>query len=250
MSIGARKPVLPVIAVCCVLVGWLVWSAVPALAVAPETPVTEVAGSVGANIAQLNGELNPGGLASNGWYFAYNTNGACLGGGRAGGEGPAEVEKKKVSTEAGGLEPGTPYTYCLVAYNEVGEETPGSRQSFTTSLSQPVVDSESASSVGSSSATLEAQVNPEKQETSCLRFEYGETGAYGSSTPCTASSLGNGFGEQTASALAKLKVGRTYHFRVAVENKSSPAGGTYGPDQTFTTLPLVEGESFSNVELE
>ncbi len=29
---GARKPVLPVIAVCCVLVGWLVWTCVPAVA--------------------------------------------------------------------------------------------------------------------------------------------------------------------------------------------------------------------------
>ena len=38
----ARKPVLPVMVVCCVLVGWLVWVCVPALAAAPETPEVSV----------------------------------------------------------------------------------------------------------------------------------------------------------------------------------------------------------------
>jgi hypothetical protein len=217
---------------------------------APEAPVTEAATSVGANSAALNGELNPGGLASNGWYFAYNTNGACLGGGTAGGEGVAGVEKEHVSTEATGLEPGTLYTYCLVSYNEVGESTPGATQSFTTSVSQPVIDGENASNVGSSAATLEAYVNPEKQATSCLRFEYGETTAYGHTTACYPSSLGDNFGDQTtAASLTGLKLDSTYHFRVVVENSSSPVGGTYGSDQTFTTLRLVESESFSEVKV-
>jgi hypothetical protein len=243
---GARRLALVCSVVVFVLLVCLAASTV-ALA-APEAPVTEPAGSVGANSAVLNGELNPGGLAKAGWYFAYNINGACLGGGTAGGEGVAEVEKKKVSAETAGLEPGTLYTYCLVAYNEVGEETPGSTRSFMTSVSQPEIDSESASSVGSSSARLEAQVNPEKQETSCLRFEYGETAAYGHTTSCNPSSLGEGFGDQTASAsLTGLKISTTYHFRVVVENKSSPAGGTYGADQTLTTLPLVGAVSFTNV---
>jgi hypothetical protein len=230
-----------------VVVLWCLSMGSVALA-APEAPVTEPAGSVGANSAVLSGELNPGSLASDGWYFAYNTNGGCLGGGTAGGGGLTEVEKEKVSAEATGLEPGTNYLYCLVEFNEAGEETAGSAQSFTTSVSQPVVDSEGASGVGSSSATLEAQVNPEKQETSCLRFEYGETKAYGSTTPCNPSSLGEGFGDQTASAgVTGLKVGTTYHFRVVVENKNSPGGGTYGPDRIFATLPLISKVSFSNV---
>ena len=40
MSIGARKPVLPVIVVCAVLVGLLVWACVPAFAAPAEAPET------------------------------------------------------------------------------------------------------------------------------------------------------------------------------------------------------------------
>jgi hypothetical protein len=225
----------------------LLLSSGTALAATPEMPVTEAASSVGANTAVLNGELNASVLAKAGWYFAYNTGGGCLGSDTTARE--AEVEAAdKVSSNVSGLEPSTVYTFCLVAYNEAGEETDGSARTFTTSVSQPVIDGESASGVTSSTATLEAQVNPEKQLTSCVRFEYGETSAYGDSTPCTTSSLGESFGAQTASAsIGRLRANRKYHFRVVVENSSSPAGGTVGPDQIFTTLPLVEGVSFSEV---
>ena len=47
-----------------------------------------------------------------------------------------------------------------------------------------------ASGVGPFGATLEAQVNPEEQETTCVRFEYGTSTAYGSSVPCVNGSLG------------------------------------------------------------
>jgi hypothetical protein len=243
---GSRRLALTGLVMVCVLVGVLFWSAV-ALA-APEKPVTEAAGSVGANTAVLNGELNASILDKAGWYFAYNTGGTCLGGGAtARSEEEAEVSKK-VSADVSGLEPGTTYTVCLVAYNGLGEETEGSPQTFTTGVSQPVIDSEYVSSLGSSTATVEAQVNPEKQLTTCLRFEYGETSAYGSSTPCTPGSLGEAFGDQPASAsLEKLKFDTTYHFRVVVENDSSPSGGTDGPDESFQTLPLLENQAFSAV---
>ena len=113
----------------------------------------------------------------------------------------------------------------------------------------PSVDSEGASGVGPFGATLEAQVNPEEQETTCVRFEYGTSTAYGSSVPCANGSLGSGAEDTPASAvITGLRPGTEYHFRVVVENLSSPLGGTVGPDQTFTT-PLVIGgeESFSEV---
>jgi hypothetical protein len=247
LMMGSRRLVSMGLVSFCVLVGGLSLSGA-ASAAGPEVPLTEAAGSVGANTAVLNGELNPGGLAATGWYFALGKSGGCLGEGTVGGEGPVEVKEERVSAQASGLEPGTSYLFCLVAYNEVGETTVGAAQSFTTGLSQPVVDSEQASAVTRSSGTLEAYVNPEKQATNCLRFEYGETSGYGESAPCTPSSLGEGFGDQGASAnIANLKPGKTYHFRVVVANPSSPAGGTDGPDQNFTTHAAVQGESFSGV---
>jgi hypothetical protein len=114
---------------------------------------------------------------------------------------------------------------------------------------EPVVDSEGASAMGPFGATLEAQVNPGEQETTCVRFEYGTSTAYGSSVPCANSALGSGGEDTLASAIvAGLRPGTEYHFRVVVENLSSPLGGTDGADQSFTT-PLVLGgaESLSRV---
>jgi hypothetical protein len=114
----------------------------------------------------------------------------------------------------------------------------------------PSVDSEGASGVGPFGATLEAQVNPEEQETTCVRFEYGTSAAYGSSVPCANSALGAGSEDQPASAaVTGLKPGTEYHFRVVVGNASSPALlGTDGPDQTFTTPLVIQGGgSFSEV---
>jgi hypothetical protein len=113
----------------------------------------------------------------------------------------------------------------------------------------PVVDSEGASGIGPFGATLEAQVNPEEQETSCVRFEYGTSAAYGSSVQCANGSLGSGTEDQAASgSVTGLRPSTEYHFRVVVENASSPAGGTVGVDQTFTTPAVLGGESFSGVE--
>jgi hypothetical protein len=244
VSLSARSLLVACLSVVCVGVGGVG----VAVAAAPEEPVTETATQVGANSATLNGVLNPGSLAVDGWYFALAKGGACMGEARVGGEGPAEVEARRESSVVDGLEPGTAYAFCLVAYDEGGEETVGAAQAFTTSVSQPVVDGEQAASVARSTATLEAFVDPEKQATSCLRFEYGETTAYGWSVPCVPGSLGDDFGDQTATAsLTGLKPGATYHFRVVVENPSSPAGGTYGSDRSFATHAAIVGESYSGV---
>jgi hypothetical protein len=116
----------------------------------------------------------------------------------------------------------------------------------------PVVDSEGAAGVGPFGATLEAQVNPEEQETTCVRFEYGTSAAYGSSVPCANGSLGSGTEDQAASgSVTGLRPSTEYHYRVVVENASSPAGGTVGVDHTFMTPAVLGGgESFSGVEAE
>ncbi len=208
---------------------------------APETGTAEVKGAT----AILHGTLNPNASAKAGWYFAYNNNGGCTGGRTTPVE--AEVEGKGLaeSVEASGLEPSSTYTYCMVARNKYGSEY-GAAESFTTGSSQPVVEGGSVSSVGISGATLEARVNPEKQETTCVRFEYGETSAYGNSVSCSEASLGSGYGGVQATAVvSNLKPNTAYHFRVVVENPSSPSGGTLGSDETFQTSPLIAGESFS-----
>ena len=170
MSIGARKPVLPVIAVCCVLVG-LVWSAVPALAVAPETPEVSVEALTPPTTAVVHGVLNPGveggpGTFELGTYeFLYKQ-------GKAGceGEGKAPVSpgislgagKEAVTETLSGLSPNTEYSLCLLVRDGIkGEQAAGAPITFKTSASlEAPVTREPAGAVTATTATFEGELNP------------------------------------------------------------------------------------------
>jgi hypothetical protein len=97
-------------------------------------------------------------------------------------------------------------------------------------LVNAVVNTNSATNVTSSSATLNGTVNPNGLTTS-VHFEYGLTTSYGFST---ATHNYNGITTQNVSAnITELSPNTTYHFRVVAIN----GGGTrYGGDRTFTTL--------------
>ena len=187
MSIGARKPVLPVIAVCCVLVGWLVWSAVPALAAAPETPEVSVEALVPPTTAVVHGVLNPGVEGAPGTYelgtyeFLYKQ-------GKAGceGEGKAPTSpgislgagKEAVTETLSGLSPGTEYSLCLLVRDGIkGEDTVSTPVTFTTvpTLEAPVTR-EPASAVTATSATLEGELSPGGTEGGLTyQFDYNNT---------------------------------------------------------------------------
>ena len=171
MSIAARKPVLPVIAVCCVLVGWLVWSAVPAFAVAPETPEVSVEALVPPTTAVVHGVLNPGVEGAPGTYelgtyeFLYKKGKAsCEGESKA----PASPGislgggKESVTETLQGLSPDTEYSVCLLIRNGIkGEQAVSTLATFTTSSSlEAPVTTEPASAVTATTATFEGQLNP------------------------------------------------------------------------------------------
>ncbi len=100
-----------------------------------------------------------------------------------------------------------------------------------------LLESQQASEVEPTSATLGATVNPEGPEVTECHFEYGTSSAYGQSTP-DVQLTGAPFEDQSiGAALSGLSPNTTYHFRAACENAAKEA--TTGPDQTFTTLPAV-----------
>jgi DNA-binding beta-propeller fold protein YncE len=109
----------------------------------------------------------------------------------------------------------------------------------------PNVITEEAAQVEGTSATLKGTVNPNEQEVTECKFEYGETIAYGSSAPCTPSS---GFTEprEVSAKVSGLTNRKLYHFRLVATNKS---GTEKGSDKTFTTetKPTAETEAASLV---
>ena len=114
----------------------------------------------------------------------------------------------------------------------------------------PTAATEPATSVGSSSATLNGTVNPEGHEAH-YSFEYGtEEYNYSNSTPEL--STGNGSSPvKVTGAVTGLSPGTTYHYRIIVDGET---GIVAGADHTFTTTgtpppppPSVEGLTASDI---
>jgi hypothetical protein len=101
----------------------------------------------------------------------------------------------------------------------------------------PVIDGESVSHVGTASATLSAQINPEESATT-YHFEYGPSEAYGSRAPVSEAQVGSGGEDVTVTqALSGLAPGNVYHYRVVA---TSGGGAVDGADMTLKTY-AVEG---------
>jgi hypothetical protein len=101
-------------------------------------------------------------------------------------------------------------------------------------VTPPVVEEAFVSNVASSSATLEAKIDPEGNETT-YRFEYGTSTAYGSSVPVPDGIVGSDTTGVAVSAHPQgLSPYTTYHYRVVavVVSRSETVPGT---DGTFTT---------------
>ena len=95
----------------------------------------------------------------------------------------------------------------------------------------PIVTTTAATTITTSSATLNGTVNPNGVATT-YHFEWGTTTSYGTSS--TTISAGSGSTVVNVSAnISSLAAGAIYHFRVVAANSN---GTTYGGDLTLTTL--------------
>jgi hypothetical protein len=215
------------------------------------TTNTDLPGSITGTTAVLHGDVeDPGSIAGGvGYYFSYNRGSSCVGPGSsestpddggANATGSGDVHEE---TMISGLEVSTTYTVCFVTSSSGGEVFGQPQQLTTSAAASPGLESESASSVGASTATLQAQINPEKEETTCGVFQYlteSEFDASQYATPktvaCEPSSLGEGeTGVSVEAGVAGLQPATRYHYRVLATNHTGTSTGT---DQTFTTLPL------------
>jgi hypothetical protein len=257
-----------VVSLLAVAAGVLWLGCAAALASPPEAPVTEAATEVTASSAKLHGLLNPNAAGEGGGYrftVKRSETNECEPGGFFRPESPALAQghlKEEVSTVVTGLEPNAEYSFCVVASNLSAESTTGLPvQAFQTLPLAPVVDGESArvfefEGFAGSGATLEAQVNPENEQTT-YAFEYSTKEKGGVlEAPIVkvsgASALAAEYGEHTASVpitQSALEAGTTYYYRIVAENAQSKTEGkpVAGPVQSFTTPPSAQTEPVSAV---
>jgi hypothetical protein len=190
---------------------------------------TGAADSITASNATVTGTVNPGGVSTT-YHFEYGTSASY---GLTTPDTDAGNGSSAVSVSAGlsSLTASTTYHYRLVASNADGNSQGADRTFRTASnASAPSVSSVSATGINATGATVRANVTPNRLPTT-VRFEYGTSTSYGTSTADQA--IGDGTSRITVSALVGgLKPNTRYHYRAIA---TSAAGITRGGDRTFTT---------------
>ncbi len=199
--------------------------------------ITEAPSSVEPLGAHLNGKVNPlkGGNAS--CEFVWGTSTAL---GQVAPCEPSEVvdgsSPVAVHATLTGLQSDTTYYYRLQATNQSGTN-PGEPQDHEFTTPGPGLLA-SASDVASTSATLDATVNPHNHPTSYY-FQYGKSTAYESEIPSAPGApLGSGEGRvEVSNHIQGLSPDTVYHYRVVgvSELQAGISTSLVGTDETFTT---------------
>lgn len=198
---------------------------------APPVVVTAEAEQVEGTSATLAGTVNPNGGSVSECYFEYGKTESY--GSKANCASLPKPGDNPVSVSASitGLSEHTTYHFRVVATDST-ETSKGSDRTLTTGP-KPTVVTLAATSLGQTTGTLNATVNPDGASVSTCQFEYGPTNSYGTKVPCSPSSPGAGTSPVAVSAaISGLSANTTYHFRVVASNVSGPS---YGIDTTFTT---------------
>ncbi|MEY3481103.1 MAG: hypothetical protein RIQ71_1878 [Verrucomicrobiota bacterium] len=142
-----------------------------------------------------------------------------------------------VATNLSALTPGTLYNYRVYATNSAGT-TYGTNKTFTTASPLPQVTTTAASFVGTGSANINGEVNPNGLNTS-VYFEWSDrSDVITNATALQSAGAGTTLTNQWA-ALSGLSPDTTYFFRmVGVNATNSTTNKVYGATISFKTLPV------------
>ncbi|MBI1804777.1 MAG: T9SS type A sorting domain-containing protein [Ignavibacteria bacterium] len=212
----------------------------------PPTVTTTAATSVTSSSGTLNGTVNPNGAATTAWFewgtsstlATYtSTTSQSIGSGTS-----------AVSVSAGltGLSPNTTYYYRIAGQNSAGTQKDGIL-SFTTSAVLPTAVTTAATSVTSSSGTLNGTVNPNGAATNAW-FEWGTSSTLATFTSTTSQSIGSGTSAVSVSAgLTGLSANTTYYYRVVGQNSAGTQKDGILSFTTSAVLPTVTTTAATSV---
>jgi hypothetical protein len=215
-------------------------------------PYTDAVTDVTSTTAMFHGHLALNPLLATRYSFDYSLTGGCANGRIT---TPVEATAASESTPVTGLEPNATYAVCFVTSNAFGSEVDPTVPpvQFTTLPASPKIDGESASGVVSTRATLEAQVNPNNEETG-YDFEYAaskKTVEEGNGTKVPGASSLKGGTDQTASVpTGLLQAGETYYYRVVAKNEQSEKEvikQVEGGVESFTTVAVPHTEDATEI---
>ena len=193
----------------------------------PPVAITKLPTLIASFSTILNGSVDPNGLTTS-VYFQYGTTTGY--GFTTAPHSHTGNTSQHISANSGGLTASTTYHFRIVATNSAGTRY-GSDRTFTTlpPTGFPVVTTNPATNVATSSATLHGLLDPHGLTTT-VYFQYGTTTSYGRAID---PQLRTGNTYQSISAnIPGLTASTTYHFRIVATNS---VGTRYGSDRTFTT---------------
>lgn len=142
---------------------------------------------------------------------------------------------------AGLLTPATVYHFRAVG-NNTNTTDNGIDRIFTTSTTTtiPIITTNIATTILSTSATINGLVTDDGWETCYVWFQWGTTVGYGNTTTIQYKTTGQSF----SIALSGLSPDTTYHFRAFGNNTNTTS---YGIDRTFKTLTLHINVSWTHI---
>ncbi|HEY6191176.1 MAG TPA: YCF48-related protein [Bacteroidota bacterium] len=212
----------------------------------PPTVTTTAASSVTTSSATMNGTVNPNGVSTTGWFewgtsstlsTFTSTSAQSVGSGTTAAPASANLT---------GLSANTTYYFRAAGQNSGGTQK-GTILSFTTGANSPSVTTTAASSVTTSSATMNGSVNPNGASTTAW-FEWGTSSTLSTLTATTAQSVGSGTSASPVSAnLTGLNLNTTYYYRAAGQNSGGTQKDAILSFTTGANLPTVTTTAASSV---
>ncbi len=204
--------------------------ALPVISILPPSEYTSPDAAEPTAGIKLNATVNPQRGGDTTFHLDYGITDAY---GTSTAESPSigdDSSTYPVSSKLSGLQPGATYHYRLVTTNAAGVRE-SADQTFTTVPLPPAVIDASATEIASTSATLNAVVDPGFGAT-VVFFEYGPSPAFGSSTRTTDPTPADSANHVVSTRITGLSPGTDYYFRAVAVNFNSVAPG---PQRTLST---------------